>query len=110
MFTDERVPAVQERGASVREDRGARDVPEGGSRGVVRAEYARDDAGGRFGMMSQAQAMRREVAEWLDGMFETKRFGRFSVEITKHDGVPVGVEKSDCVTYANRKGEAEKRG
>ena len=60
-------------------------------------------------MMGQAAAVRREVVEWLDGMFETKRFGRFSVEITMHDGVPVAVEKSECVTYANRKSEAEKR-
>ncbi len=60
-------------------------------------------------MMHEAATVRREVAEWLDGMFEAKRFGRFSVEITMHDGVPVAVEKSDCVTYANRKGEAEKR-
>ena len=60
--------------------------------------------------MSQASTVRREVAEWLDGMFETKRYGRFSVEITMHDGMPVAVEKAECVTYANRTGEAEKRG
>jgi hypothetical protein len=61
-------------------------------------------------MMKQVQAVRREVTEWLDGMFETKRYGRFSVEITMHDGMPVAVEKAECVTYANRAGEAEKRG
>ena len=33
-------------------------------------------------MMHEAVTVRREVAEWLDGMFEAKRFGRFSVEIT----------------------------
>ena len=60
-------------------------------------------------MMHESVVVRREVVEWLDGMFESKRFGSFSLEIKMHEGVPVAVEKSERVIYANREAGSEKR-
>lgn len=60
-------------------------------------------------MTKQSGTVRQEVMEWLEKMFETKRFGRFSVEITMRDGVPVAVDKSECVTFVIRDGLSEER-
>jgi hypothetical protein len=55
---------------------------------VVCAEYASGDeiVGEKRIMTKPVGTVRQEVMEWFDKMFETKRFGRFSVEITMHEG------------------------
>ena len=53
-------------------------------------------------MTQQSEMIRREVNEWLDRMFDTKKYGSFSVEIKMHDGKPVAVEKSERVVFSCR--------
>jgi len=58
--------------------------------------------GRRLLVTQQSEAIRREVHEWLDRMFSSKKFGSFAVEIKMHDGKPVAVEKSERVIYSGR--------
>ena len=48
--------------------------------------------------------VRADVLSWIDAQLKEKRFGSFGIEIRMHEGVPVSVEKRDCVSIKYHEG------
>lgn len=50
------------------------------------------------------EQVRSEILSWIDAQLSEKRFGSFGIEIRMHEGVPVSVEKRDCVSIKYQEG------
>jgi hypothetical protein len=55
-------------------------------------------------MPLNSEQVRAEVLSWVDAQLKEKRFGSFGIEIRMHEGVPVSVEKRDCVSIKYHEG------
>ena len=57
---------------------------------------------GAMTMPVSREEIKREVLAWLDSMYESKKFGAFSIEIKMHEGHAVSVEKMERVQYVKK--------
>ncbi len=55
-------------------------------------------------MQMTPEQVRAEVLSWIDAQLNEKRFGSFGIDIRMHEGVPVSVEKRDCVSIKYHEG------
>jgi hypothetical protein len=55
-------------------------------------------------MSLNPEQVRDEVLSWVDAQLKEKKFGSFGIEVRMHEGVPVSVEKRDCVSIKYHEG------